>query len=153
MAIDGMTALQKPASRELAQILNVRANRNLDTSPELARLLISSCNHSQVKIIDTGFKIQIGYIAWMNITRETLYMAATRGKLPSYSYEWREGRLMLIYDVVFLPKWNRLARDLVLEYLAKQRFVSAFKNRRIHIMKRPDRLGRFINRTVLGESF
>lgn len=139
------------AFKNLNQALNVRSNCALSTPPELSRLLSSSSLNNHIFLIETGFKITIGYLAWMRIDKESLLFSLKTGLLPAHPKEWNEGRIMLLYDIVFLNRWEWHARDKAIEFLAKQRMIGYYRNNKVKTIERPERLLKYKQRSVLGD--
>ena len=56
----------------------------------------------------------MGYICWAKVSKETLHLTKRTGKLPRYPFEWNEGEITLITDVVIKKQWSKKAiRDLL----------------------------------------
>lgn len=143
--------MSETAFRLLTEALNLRRNRNLQTPPELAYLLTHSARNSNIHLIETDFNKAIGYIAWISTSKEGLIFAKRYKCLPMKSLEWNDGRLVIIYDAVFLPKWGFHARDLLCRYLSKYHFIALFKRNKIRVLRKPSTLERFCKLSVLGD--
>jgi len=52
-------------------------------------------------MFEDAFGHRLGYIAWANLNKEAYAGVRTSGTPPKYPYEWNEGRLVLITDVLY----------------------------------------------------
>ena len=129
--------------KALNEITSIRAERALNTSHIHLAMLVQSINNDQIEVLKTGMDDLLGYIAWLSVNKESLLLSNKTNTLPPYMYEWSEGKLMLIYDIVFTPGWERLAREKLFEFILKQRFVAYFKRNRINILKHARKRKRF----------
>lgn len=117
-------------------VISIRGSRQLDTAATLLRLLSHSCVNNNIEIIRFASKKPIGYVAWISISSESLKMMKNTKSLPSYPHEWNEGKLTLIYDVCFLPGWQKLGIESLINSLKSKRFFSYFRRNKIHIFVR-----------------
>ncbi|KZN37885.1 hypothetical protein N480_14170 [Pseudoalteromonas luteoviolacea S2607] len=97
----------------LADIMRFRAGMNLETSIEEFRLIDYSIERSKIYIMrDKATNFVQAYVIWADVIEETWQRYLKLGTLPIYSYEWNEGDIGLVIDVVFNPTYrlNILAR-------------------------------------------
>lgn len=126
-------------SKLMSEIFALRVRRGLNTSPQQLSLLVACIDKEQVEVFRTAGGDPIGYVAWMSLTPESIRYVRDFRVLPPYPYEWSEGRLMMIFDVVFAHGWNKVVLDQMAKKLSSYRLVSYFKNNRL----------KFVNRNVL----
>ena len=105
----------------LATLLEVRLAARLNTSAELLELLLRSSLHGVYHILWSDMQIPIGYITWANIDRYTLAQCEIQKKLPLYDYEWNDGNICLITDIVLVERFRSLAKCELLNFLKKRR--------------------------------
>lgn len=120
----------------LSDVLDARIASGLNTPPQLLGHLKSSAMDGRIKIFRSTTKVPIGYVAWANVNKYSFLMTTKTRQMPPYLYEWSEGRLMIVYDVVFAPQWNLIAKKALLKFLKKKRFVSFFRRGRLHLWVR-----------------
>ena len=86
----------------------LRSTAYIDTSAELLRLLTCSINSKKFKVLNCDLGKPIGYIAWADINEETLFRLKYLGQFPKYFYEWSEGDIRLIVDLVIVGGIKRI---------------------------------------------
>lgn len=130
--------INRKALENFLKLTSFRINNNLDTSSWLQARLLSSCENNCVRFFKSNLGGIIGYIAWATVTRETLNMCFKKKHLPFYAYEYSDGRIMFIYDVVFDSSWIEQASDEAFIFLLKKRFFVHAKNRKINVYAKVD---------------
>jgi hemolysin-activating ACP:hemolysin acyltransferase len=128
----------------LNDVTSIRVSRALDTAHMHLAMLTQSLNNNQIKIFKTVGNEPIGYIAWLRLNKESMSLVLKTNSFPPYPYEWSEGKLMLIYDAVFTPGWERSAREKLLEFILMQRFVAFFKRGKVRILNHTGKRKRFL---------
>lgn len=88
-----------PSIDLLVQVLELRAKLGYATPPDTFTLLQRSAQANAIHFFRNGFGRPIGYVAWANVSPESLRLIRRQGRLPAYGYEWDEGRLTLLVDV------------------------------------------------------
>ncbi len=121
-------------SRAMAELCSLRSRRMLNTSPQELSMLVTSVEGDRVNVFKTAGGEPIGYMAWMSLTPESVRYVKDYRALPPYSYEWSEGRLMMIFDVVVAPGWSKVVFDQMAQMLSGQKVVSYFKRGRLKFL-------------------
>lgn len=120
--------------REIADLLfnitKVRINNQLDTTAVLQSRLANAAAKKNIQIFRNESGELIGYAAWATVSRETLNFVLKTRQLPILPYEWHDGKIKLIFDVVFSRDWALLSRYHFFSYLRKHRFFAYYKNNR-----------------------
>lgn len=88
-----------------------------------------------------------GYIAWADVTVETVLKMMRSGSFPRYSYEWDEGDIRLIIDVLMhcKPGDSRLS-TLISELIKNCNRVAFVKRGRLKMFVKSN--GRFMAQPV-----
>jgi hemolysin-activating ACP:hemolysin acyltransferase len=120
----------------IRDIIDVRCRSGLVTPPQLLSLLKNSAHDGRVAVLRSPTKAPIGYFAWASVTKEGLRHVIRSKQMPPFSYEWNEGRLMVVYDVVIAPGWQLIGRKALLKKLKKQRFVAFLKRQNLHVWQK-----------------
>lgn len=120
----------------LSDVIDARITAGLNTHPQLLGYLKHSAMEGRIKIFRSPAKTPIGYVAWANVNKYSFLMTTKTRQMSPYLYEWSEGRLMIVYDIVFAPQWNLIARKALLRFLRKKRFVSFLRRGRLHLWVR-----------------
>jgi len=116
----------------IAEVLTLRCLGNLETpSWHLNSLMIASENRN-VKLFHSAEEQLIGYIAWISVTKETFRTMSHTPYLPPYAYEFNEGRLTVVFDVAFHPLFSKEAKNSLVQYVKKKRFIAILKRDRLH---------------------
>ena len=87
--------------------MNLRVKCGLDTTSDELMVIKRS---SLYKLFHFLYDIRgdpMGYICWAEISEDALWMMEASGNLPKYPYEWAEGEIVLITDVVMDQKWKK----------------------------------------------
>lgn len=122
----------KEKKNTLIDALRIRCMRNMETSrDDLSALLVAS-EYGNIKVFyDEGNQL-LGYIAWASMNKESLNLLKQSPYLPRYPYEFNEGKLMVIFDVVLNPIYSKKAKSVLVQYLKEQRFVAILKRNKLH---------------------
>lgn len=120
-------------TKTLFEVVRIRAENNLDTSAEQKNRLLQSATNKSIHLIRNEAGNPIGYIAWASISRDTLNLVARTNRLPSFPYEWFDGRIKLIYDITISRSWLILAHHHLFLFLRKHRFFSYYRKNKLTI--------------------
>lgn len=121
-----------------SKVIHVRSQSGLDTSPALLLSLKNAAVHNQIEVFYSPFKTPVGYVAWASVNKEAMLMMSKTKLMPPFSYEWSEGRFMVIFDLAILPRWGRVSRGALISFLSKRRFVSYLKRGRLHVWRKKE---------------
>lgn len=124
-------------------VMQVRFIHAVDTPTILQQRLLQSCIDGRIRVIKSEQGNLLGYLAWANVTRETMNMLIAIQQLPLYPYEWNDGKLMLIYDIFINRYWQAEAHREIRQYITRRRFYSYFNNGRITLLLRLPHAKRF----------
>jgi hypothetical protein len=108
-------------------LIYTRIVAKLETSPDLLGRLVQSCENENIFIFKSAMKKPIGYIAWIRVCKETYLMMQKTNRLPSYAYENNEGYLPVIYDVVFLPGWEKYCKEQLAMFIGNNRLIGRIR--------------------------
>jgi hypothetical protein len=111
----------------LANVIEVRESAGASTSPQLLGALKNAASDGRIYICKSPVGTPVGYMAWANVTKETLIGVNATKAMPSYHYEWAEGKLMLIFDVMFLPQWSKISKNHLVYFLRSKKFFAFIK--------------------------
>lgn len=70
-----------------------------------------------------------GYVAWADISLETLVRIAHHGRYPRYLYEWNEGRVRLFLDVLMHRQIGDISTAEVIARLTRDADFVAYERR------------------------
>lgn len=128
--------VHKELPTNFGEAMNLRALKRLDTPvPDLERLILAA-QSGILDILWAEMGRPIGYIACANISKETLRLILRGGHAPKYPYEWNEGGILLIYEVVLLAEWNLFARRQLIEKIRRSRAVVFARRGRMRVYVR-----------------
>lgn len=122
-----------------SRVIDIRISSALNTPAHLLAALKNSAMSGQIEVFNSTANNPIAYVAWANVNKESFLMMSKTKQMPPFFYEWNEGKLMVIYDVVFLPKWGTLAKAELLNFLLQKRFVAFLKRGRLHLWTKGSR--------------
>jgi hypothetical protein len=126
------------ANTLLCNMLEARARNGLVTTPEQFSQLRSSAANGTAMIFKDVLYRPIGYIAWANVNKESILRLSTLGKFPCYPYEWNEGGVFLLLDVVFDGDSRRYGLSELKRVLSTKRAVvfSKRKSCRLYLKRK-----------------
>ncbi len=110
-------------------LCNVRVVANKVTSPQLFQWIKSSAYAGSYKIITNAFGQNVGYIIWANICKESLIKLKNTGAYPQHRYEWSEGDITLLLDVVINEQQSKLSIQQLRHFLKSKKIIAYEKNK------------------------
>lgn len=124
----------------LCDVMDIRLSREIDTPYKVLSELIFSSRNQCIEVFKFNLKpeskVRIGYMAWMEISKETLVFMLRHGTLCPHYYEWNEGHILYILDVLFSPRHPTMALSSMLERIRKYRVVVFYRRGRLRIYRR-----------------
>lgn len=134
----------------VAELLSIRSSGGYATSSEAAETLLRSAKRGQTAVLKDDFERPAGYIAWARINKESYVNFINSGKFPKYHYEWAEGHIILLADVVAYQGAAKFLRRLLLECFGGHRVVVFVRASVVSVYAR--RRGRFclVSRTPVS---
>ena len=103
--------MYQPPPESFGILCDIRSYRWLNSSPEQLMHLRLSAKAGTFKIFWDQHSRPLGYAIWANVCRESVQRLARNGRYPIYGFEWNDGRICLVLDVVF----NNIDREQVLQ--------------------------------------
>ncbi|TDF39689.1 hypothetical protein EYS14_09290 [Alteromonadaceae bacterium M269] len=88
------------------QCMDVRLKTNLLTYPQQYKALVYSINSDCYKFLYSPVGKVCGYIIWANLNRESVFRFERQSIGPTYPYEWIEGDILLVLDIVVEPQFR-----------------------------------------------
>ena len=116
----------------------MRLTNQLDTSAVLQARLVNAAVNNSVYIFRNEAGAPIGYIAWGRVSRETLNLVFKTRQMPSLPYEWNDGKIKLIFDVVLSKEWSLLARYQFFLYIRKNRIFAYYRGSKLVLCQHKD---------------
>lgn len=108
--------------------ISLRMEAGLGLSWQELSNLKKSSMFSNIEILSNANNTKLGYVAWASVNKETALQLLQYGLFPHYPYEWSEGNICLIVDVLFIPGKQHEAKKSLLKFLTKKRVI-AFQRR------------------------
>lgn len=87
-------------SAQLVEALELRAINGLSTPPDIFVKLRNCAYANKLIVFKDQLKRPIGYLAFASVNKESALRFLKNGAIPFYPYEWSEGGIFLIIDVV-----------------------------------------------------
>lgn len=104
-----MTGFKSGYSYNLQEALSIRGVYCFPVSCYQLNNFLKSDVVNTTYIIRDKAGVPIGYVVYALVSKDGLNFVVRRNAPPKYSYEWSEGRILLIVDVCFLPHRGREA--------------------------------------------
>jgi hemolysin-activating ACP:hemolysin acyltransferase len=128
------------ADKLLCALMEVRLHALLVTTPEQFLLLKNSAQAGTAKLFSDHMGRPAGYVAWAEVNSETARIYLLHGLPPSYPYEWREGHLCVLLDLVIVPGMGKAARAQLRSWLRTRRALLFTRKKRHSAYRRGKRL-------------
>jgi len=140
--------MYKKPSPDLGILMQLRASSGLLTDPAVFMLLNNSVAQSCYKIFFDPSGKPAGYMLWADVNEESAARLIRTGQYPVYQYEWDEGDIVMLLDVLVQPlfKYNILA-DLRAELRSFPQLVYRKGNRLV----RRDRCKKSLQQVIIPE--
>lgn len=120
MVIEELTATR---NQQLVSAISLRIEAGLGVNRQELIGLRYSAENTSINILTNDSGIELGYIAWASVNKETALQLLEYGTFPRYPYEWSEGRICLVVDVLFVPGKIIAAKKSLIEFLVKKRSI------------------------------
>ena len=130
-------------ARDFVTACKLRLNSGLEMSKEHIGILSLANNSGGIKVFRGIYNEPIGYVVYASLLRESVERIHTYGMFPMYPYEWSEGRITYIVDVVLSAKWRDDAMRAMMEWFFKKRVVAFSRRNEFRMYTRCGRLRRF----------
>ncbi len=123
MVIDELATRNQLAFSALA--LRIQAGESASWQELLA--IRNAAENKTLTILLDDDGLEVGYIAWANINKETALKLLQSGAFPHYPYEWSEGNICLIDDIMFIPNKSKNAQKSLSLFLSKKRVIIFYR--------------------------
>ncbi|OCQ21240.1 hypothetical protein A7985_11475 [Pseudoalteromonas luteoviolacea] len=108
----------------LADIMRFRAGLNLETSIDDFRLIDYSIERAKIYVMrDKTTHFVQAYVIWADVIEETWTRYLRHGITPIYGYEWDEGDIGMVLDVVVNPSYRLNTLRKIPEQFFNSRYV------------------------------
>lgn len=126
------------SNNTLVELLALRAQYGFITSPACFINLRRSAGRNLTYIFRNELERPIGYIAWANINKESFVRLQKTGIMPTFPYEWDEGRLTLVVDMAFGKGHTKHLRATLSTFLSRKRVVIFLKRKCLSVYSKKE---------------
>lgn len=120
--------------KEISDLNSIRERMKLASLNESSRRAIAfSMESGQFIFFTSAQGLKIGYCAWLQVTRESIWRLCRTGKMPYHWHEWSEGKVTLLLDVFFDQKHAPEARRQFTSLMKGKKIISYRKNNKTTI--------------------
>ncbi|HWV31372.1 MAG TPA: hypothetical protein VN038_17055 [Dyadobacter sp.] len=102
--------MYKNAPSEFSIALDLVAHSGIDLSAATLTNLRMSAEARTLTILWNGKKEPVGYVSWAGANKESVKMACQFNISPSKLWEFREGNIAFIMNVLFSPRFKDEAK-------------------------------------------
>jgi hemolysin-activating ACP:hemolysin acyltransferase len=120
----------------LVEVLEFRAANRLDLPHRQLLALRNSALAGTLRIFRDALSRPIGYVAWAGICRENAHRLLRRLEFAAYPYEWTEGNIRYVVDIVLLQKERRSALRQLRAAFSKSRALLVERRDRVRLYTR-----------------
>lgn len=133
----------------LQTALSIRKTHPAPLHPDsLSHFLIGDLKNT-IHIIKDKAGQSIGYVLYALISKDSLEMISSELEPPKYSYEWEEGRIVMVVDTCFIAHRSIEAASQLRTFLKSFRLVCYIRNnyfkvlvKKFGIHRRAERIGK-----------
>ena len=108
---------------QLGKFCLLRAERGLASSAEDIRCLSNSIQYGHYSLLRNSDNDIIAYVTWAKINKEAYLAMKQQQVAPKYDYEWDEGPLTLVLDVLVRKGWENFSSPFFLKEARKHNFI------------------------------
>lgn len=124
----------------LSDVIDIRLSREIATSYQTLSEIVISCRNNCVEVFRFESReespVRVGYMVWMEISKETLLHLIVHGFKGLSFDEWKEGNIMFVLDVLFSPNHPRIARAAMKRKMSEYRVIVFFRRGKIQVYRR-----------------
>jgi hemolysin-activating ACP:hemolysin acyltransferase len=128
--------MEQQVSEVFAELAELRLKAGLDTPVQRLQWLRHSAHFNAVHWFSNLAGRVNGYAVWAKVNRETLRRQQRTGQFPRYFYEWNEGQIMLLLDVVFIDGWHRHNQNQLRRFIKSHKAAAWFRREQLHLLIR-----------------
>jgi len=124
--------------KDFCDLLDIRAQYSISTSAETLVMLRNSVKNNLYYIFKNEFSRPIGYLAWARINKESFLELSRSTKMPVYEYEWDEGNIIVLTDVLHKSQSAFQLRGELVKIFHRARIVvlANYSHLSIYLLKR-----------------
>ena len=112
---------------DFSLICDLRSSQPKGMRMETLQWIKHSVISDQYKIFMNNVGQPVGYVIWANVIRESLLSIKRVGRYPMWLYEWQEGNITLILDILFMTDAVSIKNTLI--PLLKSKRVIAYRRK------------------------
>ena len=128
--------MKKQVPKAFAELANLRLKAGLDTPVQILQWLRHSAEYNAVYYFKNLAGRVNGYAIWAKVCRETLFRQKRTGQFPRYFYEWNEGQIVLLLDVVFIDGWNCHNSNQLRHFIKSHKAVAWYRKQHLNLLIR-----------------
>ncbi len=135
--------MYKNAPNEFSIALDLVSRSGIDLSAATLTNLRMSAEAKTLTILWNGKKEPVGYVSWAGANKESIKMASQFNISPSKFWEFREGNIAFIMNVLFSPRFKDEAKAEFRKFVRARRAVFFIKKEKKRLAVRTSRGFRF----------
>lgn len=121
--------MYKKLPEDFSLLCDLRSSKPAQLTSEMIRLLKFSVLQKKYEVYRDINDSPRGYVVWADVNAETVLKMNRSGSFPRYFYEWDEGDIRLILDVLMHTKQGDLKLSSLVSELTKNCSRVAFAKR------------------------
>lgn len=114
--------------KTFAEALLIRSDKEMNTSHTQMKVLLTAATFDKVEIFRSYNDHPVGYVLYANVSADSLHMLKNYAEIPYFNYEWESGKIVFLFDMVFIDGYKSMAKRELRKFLKKQRCY-AYKKR------------------------
>lgn len=139
------------ANEILVKLLSLRARNSLSTHPDIFLALQKATLRKTVIFLVGRSGRACGYFAYAGLNKESFSRFRDQGALPNNSWEWDEGRLLIVVDCMWRNISFSECRRQLREAIGRARIFAYQRNGVIKIWAKRSTFFHLIERTPITE--
>jgi hemolysin-activating ACP:hemolysin acyltransferase len=113
--------------KNLFRLMFLRTKNKLNTPPDLSEQLMFSAMRNKISFFGGAYGKDIGYVAWADICKESAKIIIKRKSARIYDYEYDEGKICFLIDIVFDRKESLTAKAQLKNFILEKKMVLYIK--------------------------
>ena len=134
--------MYKKLPDDFSLICDLRSSTQFNTSAELLRWIKNSALSNNVHLFKNTLGVPSGYILWANVNKETLAKIKRSSAFPLHFYEWNEGYITLVLDILITDGWTAFNRSQLMSFLRKRKILAYVRDKKLSLLVRKNWLHR-----------
>ena len=121
---------------EFAVASEMLSHLNIPLTSSLLSRIRNAAQAGTLTILRNGIDDPVGFVCWAGVNKDSVRIADKFNLLPSYPWEFKEGKIALLLYVFFIYPFNEEARAAFTRFVSSRRAIYYVRKDRKRLMIR-----------------